>query len=272
MKIQILISTMHRDSFTFLNTMNLWGDILVINQCDYNSYEKITTDSITATIINTTQRGLSNSRNEALLHSTGDIILTADDDIQYYPDAKEKVLTAFSLHPEADIIAFNITRKNLDASRMPKANSSWKVSSPYRYYPSVSMAYRLSSIQRVNLWFHPYLGAGSQYSSGEESLLLREARKKGLRVYESPDFIATADFADSTWFKGYTRQFFFDKGAWLKIAYPFSYIYLKYYFLRLKKYTNMSSVTILKLLKDGAKAYTIGMGYEEYQKYKQKEH
>lgn len=46
------------------------------------------------------------------------------------------------------------------------------------------IAFKLKSFQKNNIWFNVNFGTGSIYGSGEESLMLREANKKGLKIYE----------------------------------------------------------------------------------------
>lgn len=263
MTIQILVSTMHRDEFLFLDMMKLWGQVVVINQCDQNSFEEFRANTFSANIINTTQRGISNSRNEAILHAEGDILLTADDDIVYFPNARKKIKKTFENHPEADIIAFNVKRTNFNKKFFPKENLRWRKAPKNRYYSSVSIAYRKSVLRKANLHFHPNFGAGSKYLSGEESLLLRDARRRGVKIYESPEYIATVDCSTSTWFDGYTKRFFFDKGAWLKAAYPKTYMIIKYYFLKKSKGSSMSRKAIIAALNAGIKAFDKDLEYGE---------
>ena len=268
MQVEILVATMYRDDFDFLNSMNLWGSVIVMNQCNSNGFQKIIGESYDAKIINTKQRGLSNSRNEAIMHAKGDIILTADDDIVYLPDAKNKIINAFSNYPKADIIAFNIERKNSEERGSGKKNLIWRKAPSNRYYSSVSLAYKLSSLRKANLSFSTLFGAGGKYLSGEESLLLREARKKGLVIMESPEYIAEVDFSESSWFSGYDERFFFDKGAWISAAYPYMGALIKFYFIKYKDRSTLPVLKILQMLNRGIKAYKEEKSYDEIFKVK----
>ena len=53
--------------------MNLTTDILIVNQCDENKYEERVVNGRKQRMIYTTQRGLSQSRNELLNNMEGDI-------------------------------------------------------------------------------------------------------------------------------------------------------------------------------------------------------
>lgn len=262
MKIQILLATMNREDYQFLDDINLFGDgVVVVNQCNKLEFEEIKKGMLDVKVISTTQRGLSNSRNQALLYADQDIFLTADDDISYYMDAQDKIIKAFEKHPEADIIAFNIERINTQERSSAREIEKWREAPKNKYYSSVSLAYRTQSVKKANLSFHTFFGAGSRYRSGEESLLLREARRKGLRIFECPEYIAKVDFSTSTWFTGFDEKFFFDKGAWVRAAYPNMYRVMKYYFLTKRKRASISVKAIIKALNAGIKAYDDGSSY-----------
>ena len=255
MTIQILVATMDRKNCDFLHDMNVKGDVIVVNQCDRNAFAEINGPDCSVKMICTTKRGLSNSRNEAILQADADIFLTADDDVVYMDNALEVIIKKFEEHPEADVIAFNIDRHNVPENMTGgKQHGGWKMAPANRYYPSVSLAYRRTSFEKANLHFHPLFGAGGLYSSGEESLLLRDARKFGLRIFEAPECIADVDFSASTWFSGYDAKFFFDKGAWVKTAYKHMYFIYKYYFLKLCRKSELKYTEILRCLNDGIRS------------------
>lgn len=256
MRLQTLIATMHRQhEYQFLDSMNLEGEVIVINQCDELGIEYRTGDAYTATIVSSKKRGISNSRNEAILYSDADIFLTGDDDIVYRKGYAQMVLDKFEAHPDADIIAFNIDRLNVSQGMiMCKPCETWREAPKNKYYGSVRLAYRKAAFEKANLHFHPLFGTGSVYLSGEESLVLRAARKQGLKVYESSEILAEADFLNSTWFNGYDARFFRDKGAWVKCAYPYTYWFMKYYFLTKKKNTTLSYWQILHEMNAGIKS------------------
>lgn len=253
--LQTLIATMNREQYDFLSAMQPEGEVIVVNQCGREAVDVYDGEGFRATILSTTQRGLSNSRNEAILHCTADFFLTGDDDITYRPGYAEMIVNKFAEHPEADVIAFNIERHNLRSmmGRRQK-HPAWREAPKNRYYPSVSVAYRKAAYDKANLHFHPLFGAGALYRSGEESLVLRQARQAGLTVYESPEVIADVDFSQSTWFDGYDEKYFFDKGAWLKCAYPRTCWLMKYYYLVLKKRTTLSTAAMLRAMCQGMKS------------------
>ena len=253
MTLQTLIATMNRQhDYRFLDQMNLEGDVIVINQCDELDVESISGEAYRATVVSSKKRGISNSRNEAILYSDADVFLTGDDDIVYRKGYRQMVLDCFEKRPEADIIAFNTCKLNVPRGMLIRADyEKWREAPKNRYYESVSLAYRKSSFDRKNLHFHPLFGTGSVYLNGEETLVQRAAKKQGLRVFECPEFLADVDFSESTWFKGYDAKYFYDKGALVRCLYPNTYWLMKYYFLVKKKSSDLSFREIIHQINRG---------------------
>lgn len=266
MKLQVLMSCMNQNNFDLTENMNLTTDILIINQTNENRYDERTIRGNKQRMISNTQKGLSKSRNELLLNMSGDIGILCDDDVKYVKDYEKIILKAFEKLKNADIIVFNINRINSKITHR-KAMKKVKKAPRHRNYSSVQIAFKKEAFYKNNLFFNINFGAGSKYSAGEESLLLREANRKNLRIYEYPATIATVDDAKSTWFTGYNEKYFYDKGAWLKAAYPRTYFLFKWYFV--VKFFNKSDLSISKILRNlniGIKGYKLNKSYIEFYK------
>ncbi len=152
------------------------------------------------------------SRNTALLHARGDIVLFSDEDIRFYEGYAEQVLSAFEKDPDADLITFNF---KVDVRRATYYNKEKRPIRWYNYgrYPTYSVAARLASLRRANVCFSLLFGGGARYSNGEDSLFLHDCLKKGLRLYASTEEIGEEIYRESTWFKGYNEKFFTDRGV-----------------------------------------------------------
>lgn len=197
-KLEVLISTMNRENFDFLNKMNLKCDAIVINQNSKLSNNEFQLNNCNIKIYNDFGKGLSRSRNLAILYSNADYCVLCDDDVIYEDDYSIKILTAFKKIPDADIIIFNTNSVNNDRKKEYKIKKIRK-SPKYKYYGSVRIAFKRKSIIKNNIWFNLLFGSGSKYSAGEESLFLKEARAKKLKIYEYPATIATVDYSESSW-------------------------------------------------------------------------
>lgn len=240
MDVEVLVSCMNQSDMSIARKLNIQGNAVIVNQCDRDGYSEERTCKGKIRMILSRQKGLTRSRNLALANASGDICILCDDDVCYIDDYEEKILEAFRELPDADIIVFDIERVNHgdgNIAPIPRIRRA-----PFfKSYGSVRIAFRLKSIQQNNIWFDVNFGAGSVYTSGEETIFLMEARRKGLNIYEYPLVIAKVDFSESTWRQGYGERFFYDKGALLSAAFPrLKYIFIFYYVL---KFWNSASVS-----------------------------
>ncbi|MBO5298157.1 MAG: glycosyltransferase family 2 protein [Candidatus Homeothermus sp.] len=202
--LQVLISCMHQDAGELLSRTRVSGSGIVINQCDDNNNYNLGN----TLIINTTERGLSKSRNMALRNATGDICLICDDDEILDNDYSEKIEQAYKENPSADVIAFQIQ----DAGKK-YPNKKKRI----RYIGALKLAswqltFRRKSIIDNNIRFDETLGSGVSKAGGEENMFVYDCLKKGLKVIFVPVTIGRMIEGDSQWFHGYTPEYFYDRG------------------------------------------------------------
>ncbi len=228
-KIEVLISTMHQNDSSLINKMNLKTDAIIINQTDNTNYEEIELNQNNFKIFSFNERGVGLSRNSALMRSDADICILADDDMIFCDNYEETVKKAFAENPDADLVIFNLIEENASLNRQ---NSSIKKIGILNYmnYGAARIAFRRKSVSYNGISFNLNFGGGTTHLSGEDTLFLRECLKKGLNVIAVPYSLAKLnDERDSTWFKGYTEKYFFDKGVLLKFAHPVLALPFAYY-------------------------------------------
>lgn len=164
--------------------------------------------------------GASGSRNRAIDLASAEICLLGDDDQVYVPDVCDRVEDAFARFPEADIITFmektapdGVLRKPYPRRPRPHSLISiWKVRTP-------EIAFRLSRVREVALYFDEAFGGGSRYISGEEPIFLADALRKGLKLIFVPDLISFHPM-NSTASRGATdTNLMYSKGAAMKRIY-----------------------------------------------------
>ena len=107
-KFQVLLSAMGLADESYLDTLNVKSDAVIINQCDRDSKKTVERNidgKIThVTYIESTERGLSRSRNMALKNAEADICILCDNDVEYVDGYEDIILKEFKDNPEADII------------------------------------------------------------------------------------------------------------------------------------------------------------------------
>lgn len=216
-KLSILISCMHQDDERIVSESNVQTDVVVINQCNndhcYTSdFNNIQNDTCKLVWINTSQRGLSKSRNMAIRNATSELCLIADDDEWFEDDAHINITQAFQEYPKADIITFLVEGSH--SFNKPYAQHATEVGYiKAMQTSSVQIAFRLNRVVEKAIAFDELMGSGSGHGGGEEIKFLFDSLHKGLKIQHVPVKIASLKKgSDSQWFKGYTKDFFIQRG------------------------------------------------------------
>ncbi|USL25724.1 glycosyltransferase family A protein [Priestia megaterium] len=214
MSIKVLVSTMNNSNpKNLLGKMNVSSDAIIINQCQFNKLDSFEINGNQITYVCCDEKGLSKSRNKAILSADeSDICLLADDDLVYVQNYKELVGKAFVENPTYDILAFQVEGIDRFFKSYPQKSkqlgylSSLKVS-------SVEIAFKAKKLKKKNINFNELFGSGAYYKMGEENLFLHDCLRKGLKIKYIPIKVADLYMGDSTWFKGFTYEYFVDRGA-----------------------------------------------------------
>lgn len=212
MELQLLVSAVDKEPRALAEQMNISSDAIIINQGEAFSYEEFERKGHTVRAYSFRERGVGLSRNNALLRADKTICLFSDEDIVYVNDYERLVLEEFRKNPKADMIVFNI---DVAPSRRTYHIDSYGRVRIYNSgrYPTYSFAARVDKLHRHNLTFSLLFGGGAKYSNGEDSLFIREALRKGLKIYKAPVTLGRETERESTWFHGYHEKFFFDRGV-----------------------------------------------------------
>ncbi len=218
MRVTLLISSLNQNIDDLLTKMNIASNAVIVNQCDTNDICKKSFDFGEVTVISSNERGVGLSRNMCIDNSFGDIVLFGDEDIVYDSDYEEKVVNEFLNHPEAEMIMVNVA---VCEERRTYENTEFKKLSRFNIgrYPAYSIAVKRDVLIDKKLRYSPLFGGGAKYSNGEDSLFLKEAYDKKVKMYASNVFVGKEVPRESTWFKGYTEKFFFDRGVLFAFLY-----------------------------------------------------
>jgi glycosyltransferase involved in cell wall biosynthesis len=257
MKVELLISTMHQNDLTLIDTMNIRTDAIIINQCekvDYNEKEII---NGRVRMISVNDRGLSKSRNLAIDNSKSDICVIADDDLKYHDQYKDFIVENYKKYKDADIIAFDLpsTNQNRPTSSLKEGRVDFLHSMKIA---SFQITFKRKSLTDNNVRFNELFGAGSKYICGEENILLAEAIKKGLKVYFVNKDIGIVSHNESTWYNGFDEKLFRTKGAvFYEMNSRLSTLFILQFAIR--KYRlykgDMSIIKALKYMMQGRREY-----------------
>ena len=84
MRLEILAAAVEKDGRELAESMNLATDAVIVNQCGGYGYEEFSAGDGRIRLFSMKERGVGLSRNTALLHARGDIVLFSDEDIRFY--------------------------------------------------------------------------------------------------------------------------------------------------------------------------------------------
>ena len=214
-KLEVLMSCMFlNDVEDFLSSKNLESDILIINQCDEVSSQEFYFfnnhgERYLARIISTKDRGLSKSRNLAIANAKGEILLISDQDVIFQKNYSRNIVETYENNPEADIILFSVSSNN----KLVSQNNLKKIGFiGAMQAKSIETTLKREKICNFDLRFDESMGAGTGNGSGEENKFLFDCLKKNLRIFRSSIFIAEEHSTGSSWFSGYTKDYFINRG------------------------------------------------------------
>lgn len=265
-EIEVLVATTGQKDLSKYRAMNLQSDVFFANQDGRIEYIEEQIGGHVARMLTTGLTGVSQNRNIALLHATGDICLLADDDFVYRDGYKDAVLRAYKQLPDAEIVIFNAI--NITGNReQPKSIGRVKRLRFYdvKSYSTCQISFKRNSVMRSGVWFHGQIGPGRTYKAGEDSLFFREARRRGLRAYLYPYTLAEVSSETSTWFSGFNAEYFYNKGAWLSAAVPTFKVLVAFYFsLKFWKKSSLSPVETFRLMRNGMKGFKKSISYDEW--------
>lgn len=206
MNLEVLLSVMNLNK-SDLNKMNITSKCTVINQCEKEDFEKYKNFYI----YSYNELGNSNSRNRGLEHISEDIILLCDDDVIYNEDYEKNILKEFERNHKADIIFFNMYSPNRK-KRVIKGRKRLHIYNSLNY-ASYNIAFRKDAVLEKQVRFNTIFGPNARYNNGADTMFIVDLLKNKLKIYSSPIYLGTAYNKKSTWFKGYNKKFFFNKGA-----------------------------------------------------------
>jgi len=252
----VLVSTMHQKGHTLLEKMNIQSNAIVINQCDRYEFEEIEYNGNHIKFLSFAERGIGLSRNIALMRSTADICLFADDDVVYVDNYEKIIINAFLKKPEADMIIFNVPCSNEDRNPKKIINEKKLHLHNAMSFGTYRIAIRRNGALKNGIYFSLMFGGGAKYSAGEDSLFISDFFKKGCKVYSDPSIIGYVDHKESTWFNGYNDKYFIDKGVFFyTISKKFGRLLCLQYVLRKYKLfqNEKTRMEALKLMLRGVK-------------------
>lgn len=257
---EVLVSSMNRtkkELKKLIEDMKIKSDAIIINQIPEKKISFTNEICDNKHIISVKEKGLSKSRNLAIMNAKNDICIIADDDLVYEDNYQELILDQYKLHPDADIIAFVVD--NEDENRKKRILKEGRVGYiKSMKLQSVQITFKRKSILDFNINFDENFGIGAKYYWGEENIFLFDCLRKKLKIYYVPIKIGTLKLEESMWNKDNTPNHYMIQGAiyyrMSKFLYP---LLILQFGLRKKKIYSMDMTTfeVIKYMIQGAIEY-----------------
>jgi len=193
-KLEVIISTMHRNSLDFIDKMFQKSDvskvnILVVNQTSDANLLKSNSDSIR--VINSFESGLSKSRNLAIKNSKSRYILITDDDVVFEPNFNQIILKAFKEKPEAGFLVFKAkTLKGNDYRKYKNGDFEFSKHS-IEGVMSIEIACNLEKVKASGVMFDHLFGLGSKFETSEEYLFTRQLLQNKVKGFFCNHYIVS---------------------------------------------------------------------------------
>lgn len=219
MKVQVLVAAMGQKDHSLLDRMNIQSDVIVGNQCDYDSVARFEWKGHRAIYLSFAERGVGLNRNNALMRADGDVCLFADDDMRYCDDYPDIVSDAFKNCPKADVIVFNLYESEVKryVNQKVRRVHVWN----FLRYGTARFAVKTDQIRKHGIFFNQCFGGGTEHCHGEDNIFLAECLKKGLKVYAVPAYIAElTEERASSWNNGYGDKYLRDQGVLYRTMFP----------------------------------------------------
>lgn len=256
--VEILISTMNRDSldflvpmFPFLHFSNF--QILIINQTQ--TEKELISIYSNIRVINSSEKGLSKSRNLALANAVGKILVIADDDVVYQQGFIAKIVKAYNQFPEAAAINFCAVKS--DGSLMKKYPDHSKTNlNAFDIFntSSIEMTLNRSLLDKTKIRFDENFGLGGVFEMGEEAIFLFDLKNEKQQLVFEPEIIVKHREPTSSNKKNITEKYYI-QGALCTRIFKSNYIYwifVKFFFdLKQHKLRFAELKSVLKSSKQG---------------------
>ncbi|MEJ6791817.1 MAG: glycosyltransferase family A protein [Lacinutrix sp.] len=259
LKLEILISTINRNSLDFLVKLFPGGsfqsyNLLIINQTTKDCLLESKFANIR--VINSFQKGLSNSRNLALQNTIGQFCLIADDDTLYDSNFEETILNSFKNNTEADIITFKMKDFNGNDFKIYSKHSNWHDIKSVQFVNSVVIAFRLDKIIKKNITFNSNFGIGATFETADEYIFLRDCLKVGLKLWFESKYILSHDINSSGKDSGSDSLVFARSALFYKYHGIKGYFKLVHYLILVKKEGLITNKEFLRKFKIGLRGIT----------------
>ncbi len=225
--IEILVATMDRTNLDFLATMFPFNhfsnyNILVVNQ---SKTKDLQSEYPTVRVFNSTDFGLSKSRNIALDNAVGKVLLIADDDVVYQKDFISTIINAYHKYENATAIRFCAANEDGDFLKKYSIFFKQKLNTFDVFnVSSIEITLNKERLDFVGIRFDENFGLGAEFEMGEEAIFLLDLKQKKQQIsFENQLLVYHNDLTSSS--KIEILDKYYIQGAFLTRALNDNYVF-----------------------------------------------
>jgi glycosyltransferase involved in cell wall biosynthesis len=185
--------------------------ILVINQSIDNRELASQFESIK--VINSSETGLSKSRNLGLKNATKPLIILTDDDVVFADNFADTIISSFNGNPENDVLKFQVQTiekhffKNYNHNFIKKLSLLELLNTM-----SIELVFQKRVLIENNVFYDEKFGLGATFGLGEENTLLLDLKKAKAIIGYIPEVICYHEELNSS--KSMDKeQLYYNSGA-----------------------------------------------------------
>lgn len=248
MKVEILISTtssrLHALPLLLLEEREDLDYVVSIQSMNNNSYTipKEISSRKDIRVFFCEKRGLSENRNNCIRKSKADICFIADDDVSYKNEYIDEVKSRFLKDSDLDILTGKIKTFENEPQYKQYSDKIKRINYfNFKNISSIEIVFRRSSIIKKELSFDPNFGLGSLKFSkgGEESIFIKDAIAKGLKIIYFPFFLVKHPYESSGKKEIDNEEFFSFLGGYTRRIFGrIGFVFILYFFVKYFKKMN----------------------------------
>lgn len=226
--ISILIATMHRSDFSFLDDMfphHHWQDLnlVIVNQTKKGNEIKSELENII--VVNSYEVGLSKSRNLAIESCQTQFGLITDDDVIFLEQFFTETSGGINRHPQATLLSFkSVNLEKSPRKRYPSSETNFSLPLGGFVPSSIEIVLNCQLLKSNGLRFNENFGLGAYFPLGEEEVFLNLILSRKQEAWFIPKEIVMHDQISSGSFKSNKSLlktkvvlYYINRGEWVQL-------------------------------------------------------
>lgn len=254
--LEVLIPTINKDVSDAESLLRFWNvqtDCIISNQCGRNGHYEFLFNDKRVTWVDVDSVGVSLNRNNLLTLLKSDLGLFIDDDCSLLESYEQKVIQEMNQFSAEGAL---FTGLNVLGSTINKRSKTiiCKSFNKISHIGGPGICVSRQFIHKTGISFCEQLGTPNKVYLGEDSLFGYQMIKSSNRIINSHIIVfkILEDLDNSSYFRGFTEQYFFSKGAINRLIHPkFCFAWRLYYSTRLTLKTKQNFSFISKSMKKG---------------------